>query len=253
MNQDRRNQIVELINRQRTVKNNELIERFGISIETVRRDLEYLERQGYLQRVYGGAVLKTPLGNEPAYTSRAQENSAEKDAIAQAAAQLVSAEDTIFLDVGTTVLTMAQNLRPGGPFTAFTNSLRTAIALSQAPECTVILPGGQLRGGELALSGFPAEENMQHFNISKAFIGAAGITEGGITDFHLGEANLRRQVIRNADQVILLADSSKFGVRAMNNVCALSEIDLVVTDSKAPARSIRQLEQAAIRVIQAKV
>lgn len=253
MNQDRRNEIVELINKQRTVKNTELIERFGISIETVRRDLEYLEQQGYLKRVYGGAVVRTPLGNEPEYNSRAQENSAEKEAIARAAAQLVNADETIFLDVGTTVLSMAQHIRTGGPFTVFTNSIRTAIALSQNSDCSVILPGGQVRAGELALSGFPAEDNMQHFNISKAFIGAAGITESGITDFHLGEANLRRQVIRNASQVIVLADSSKFGVRAMSNICPLSGVDIVVTDNKAPAKFVRQLEQSGIRVILAKV
>ena len=250
MNQDRRNEIVELINKQRTVKNNELMERFDISIETVRRDLEYLERQGYLQRVYGGAVVKTSLGSEPAYNSRAQENSAEKASIAQAAAQLVEAGDTIFLDVGTTILDMAQNIRAGGPITAFTNALRTAIALSQIPECTVILPGGQLRSGELALSGFPAEENMAHFNVRKAFLGAAGISEAGVTDFHTAEANLRRQVVHNADQVIVLADFSKFGIRAVNNVCPLSSVDIVVTDSKTPAVFVRQLEQAGVRVIQ---
>ena len=253
MNQDRRNEIVELINKQRTVKNTELIERFGISIETVRRDLEYLEQQGYLKRVYGGAVVRAQLGNEPEYNSRAQENSVEKEAIARAAAQLVSSDETIFLDVGTTLLSMAQHIRTDGPFTVFTNSIRTAIALSQNADCSVILPGGQMRPGELALSGFPAEDNMQHFNISKAFIGAAGITESGITDFHLGEANLRRQLIRNAGQVIVLADSSKFGVRAMSNICPLSSVDIVVTDSKVPAKFIRQLEQAGVRVILAKV
>lgn len=253
MNHDRRNQIVELINKQRTVKNSELIDRFGISIETVRRDLEYLEQQGYLKRVYGGAVVRTPLGNEPEYNSRARENSNRKEAIAAAAAQLISPDETIFLDVGTTLLTMAQHIRSGFPFTVFTNSIRTAISLSQLPDCSVILPGGQMRSGELALSGFPAEENMQHFNISKAFIGVAGITESGITDYHLGEASLRRQVIRNANQVIVLADSSKFGVRAMNNVCSLADVDIVVTDSQVPAKYVRQLEQAGIHVILAKV
>lgn len=78
MNQERRNQIVELINQKRTIKNTELIERFGISIETVRRDLEYLENQGCLQRVYGGAVLKTSLGSEPEYNSRSKDHADEK-------------------------------------------------------------------------------------------------------------------------------------------------------------------------------
>ena len=252
MKQDRRNAIVELINRQQTVKNSELMEKFDISIETVRRDLEYLERQGYLQRVYGGAVVKAFLSNEPEYNIRTQENSAEKEVIAKAAARLVEAGDTIFLDLGTTILSMVQYIKAGGPITAFTNALRTAIALSQIQDCTVILPGGQLRSGELSLSGFPAEDNLSNFNIHKVFIGAAGISEAGITDFHTAEANLRRQAIRNADQVIVLADCSKFGVRAVNNVCSLSDIDIVITDAKTPASFVNQLEQAGIKVIQVK-
>ena len=126
MNQERRNQIVELINQKRTIKNTELMERFGISIETVRRDLEYLEHQGCLQRVYGGAVLKTSLGSEPEYNSRSKDHADEKNAIAAAAARLVEPGDSVFLGVGTTVQAMAQYLKNIPNLTAFTNSLRTA-------------------------------------------------------------------------------------------------------------------------------
>jgi DeoR/GlpR family transcriptional regulator of sugar metabolism len=136
--------------------------------------------------------------------------------------------------------------------TVFTNALRTAVELSDIPGCTVILPGGQLRAKELTLSGFPAEENFAHFNVDKAFIGIGGITESGVTDFHIGEARLHRQLIENARQAVVLADSSKLGIRAMNNVCGLQEIDAVVTDSKAPRQIVRALEQAGVRVILAK-
>lgn len=139
MNQERRNQIVELINQKRTIKNTELIERFGISIETVRRDLEYLENQGCLQRVYGGAVLKTSLGSEPEYNSRSKDHADEKNVIAAAAARLVEPGDSIFLGVGTTVQAMAQYLKNIPNLTAFTNSLRTAVALSELAECSVVL------------------------------------------------------------------------------------------------------------------
>ena len=252
MKLDRRNQIIDMITQQRTVKNTELMERFDISIETVRRDLEYLEQQGYLRRVYGGAVANVALGSEPEYASRAQTWHQEKNAIAAEAAGLITPGDSVYLGVGTTVQAMAQYMRNIGELTVFTNALRTAVELSEAPGCSVVLSGGQLRAKELTLSGFPAEENMGNFNVDKAFIGIGGITEAGVTDFHIGEARLHRQLIQNARQAVVLADSSKLGLRAMNNVCPLEDIDVVITDSKAPRQIVRALEQAGVRVILAK-
>lgn len=252
MKLERRSQIVELINRQKTVSNGELMETFGISIETVRRDLDYLQQQGVLRKVYGGAVANISLGTEPEYASRSQANHEEKNAIAKEAASLISPGDTVFLGVGTTVQAMVQYMKNIRPLTVFTNALRTAVELSDIPECTVILPGGQLRSKELTLSGFPAEENLLHFNVDKAFIGIGGITEEGITDFHIGEARLHRQLAQNARQSVALADSTKIGVRAMNNVCTLKEVSLVITDFNASKQAVKSLEKAGVKVIVAK-
>ena len=252
MKLERRSQIADLIQKQRTVNNAELMERFGISIETVRRDLDYLEQQGVLRKVYGGAVVNVSLNAEPEYASRSQMNSHEKNAIAQEAAKLIHPGDTVFLGVGTTVQAMVQYIKNIGQLTVFTNALRTAVELSEISGCTVILPGGQLRAKELTLSGFPAEENLLHFNVDKAFIGIGGITESGITDFHIGEAQLHRQLVMNARQSIALADSSKLGIRALNNVCTLEQIDIIVTDSNARKQSVKALESAGAKVIIAK-
>lgn len=253
MKLDRRNQIVDLITQQRTVKNSDLMERFDISIETVRRDLEYLEQQGYLRRVYGGAVVNVSLNSEPEYASRAKALYREKAAIALEAAKLVEADDSIYMGVGTTVQAMTQYLNGKGNLTVFTNALRTAVEVSEVPGCTVILPGGQVRPKELTLSGFPSEENFSSFNVDKAFIGIGGITESGITDFHIGEAHLHRQLIHNARQSIVLADSGKLGLRAVVNVSPLDRIDMVITDDKAPRQIVRALEQAGVRVIIARL
>lgn len=249
MNFDRRQQIIDLISQKRTVKNGELMERFDISIETVRRDLEYLEKQGYLRRVYGGAVLNTTLGREPEYDSRSKEHFEEKCAIAAAAVKLIGPEESVFLGVGTTVQAMAKYMKNLSGVTVFTNALRTAIVLSETTECAVILPGGELRRKELTLSGFPAEDNFAHFNVNKAFIGIGGITGAGITDFHVGEAQLHRRMINNARQSIVLADSSKLGIRAMTNVCTLQEVDIVITDNRASMTIIKELEQTGVEVI----
>lgn len=252
MKLDRRNQIIDMINRQRTVKNSELMERFGISIETVRRDLEYLENQGYLRRVYGGAVVNLSLSSEPEYASRSQARSEEKLAIAAEAARLVQDHDSIYMGVGTTVQAMARFLRNVQELTVFTNALRTAVELSELPGCTVILSGGRVRPKELAVSGFPAEENLSRFNVDKAFIGIGGITEAGVTDFHMDEASIHRQLIANARQAIILADSDKLGTRAVVNVCSLEQVDMIITDSGAPKHLVKELEQAGVRVVIAK-
>lgn len=249
MKLERRGQIVKLINRQKTVTNTELMERFGISIETVRRDLDYLEQQGILRKVYGGAVVNVSLNSEPEYASRSRANYEEKNAIAREAAKLICPGDTVFLGVGTTVQAMVQYMKNIGQLTVFTNALRTAVELMEIPDCTVILPGGQLRAKELTLSGFPAEENLLNFNVDKAFIGIGGVTEDGVTDFHIGEARLHRQLVLNARQSVALADSTKLGVRAMNNVCTLEQIDLVVTDRNADHRKVNALKKAGAKII----
>ena len=249
MKLERRSQITELINRQKTVTNAELMERFGISIETVRRDLDDLERQGILRKVYGGAVVNVSLNSEPEYASRLRTNYEEKNAIAREAAKLICPGDTVFLGVGTTVQAMVPYMKNIGQLTVFTNALRTAVELMEIPDCTVILPGGQLRAKELTLSGFPAEDNFLNFNVDKAFIGIGGVTQEGITDFHTGEARLHRQLVLNARQSVALADSTKLGIRAMNNVCTLEQIDLVVTDGNADQRTVKALKKAGVKII----
>ena len=247
MNQARRNKIVEFLDEKGAITNAEIIETFGVSIETVRRDLDYLEKRGLLERVYGGATKRRFMNVEPNYVSREKKNETEKIAIAKEAEKYVSQGDAVFFDLGTTVLYIADgvaNMR----INAFTNSLRTAIAISEKGG-KVNIPGGELRCGEYALSGSIAEENMKRFNIDKAFIGVGGITENAITDFIPDEACLRKQIIENADKVIAVCDYSKFGVRAMCNVCKITDIDVLITDDKAPKKILKEIEKQGVKVI----
>lgn len=252
MNQERRNQIIRMVNENQVVKNNELMERFGISIETVRRDLKYLEKQGHLQCVYGGAVLKQPSARGPAPLPNASKNVEEKEAIARAAAGLVESGETIYLEEGSTVLAMTKYLREVVPVTVITNSLRIAMVLSEIPGCTVILPGGKVEPKSLELIGLQSEENLGMFNIDKAFIGACGITETHFTDAPIERGYIRRRVIKDSMQAIVLADHSKFGVRGAVNYASIDELDVVVTDDETPETYIRRLENAGIRVVVAK-
>ena len=248
MNQDRRSQIVELINTNGTVKNEELMQKFGISIETVRRDLDYLEKQGFLEKVYGGAVKKTLLSIEPSYINRENVNPQEKRAIAYEAEKWISDGESIFFDLGTTVLFLAQQLGTEKKINAFTNAVRTAVELCEK-GCNVVIPGGKMRAKELSVSGTLSQETMCKFNVDTAFIGVGGITSEGISDYIPEEASLRRQIIKNASRVIVLADYSKFGVRSLCNVCDAEDIDILITDKKAPKQILKELEKKGIRVI----
>lgn len=248
MNQERRNQIVEILNSNQTISNGEIMERFNVSIETVRRDLAFLEERGLCKRVYGGAVKKQFLNVEPEYSNREKENAAEKQKIAQEAEKFIADNDTVFFDLGTTVRMLASTLNENKRITAFTNALRTAITLSDKGS-KVIVPSGQLRGGEYALSGVYTENVMKNFNIDKAFIGVGGISEAGLTDFIMDEARFRSQIINNANKVIALADYSKFGVRAMCKVCDVKDIDVLITDEKAPAEILKAIEKKGVQVI----
>lgn len=251
MNQKRRSQIAQMLDEQQAITNKEIMERFDISIETVRRDLHYLENQGLLTRVYGGAVRKEVVRAETLYSGRERENSAEKQLIAGAAEKFIETDDIVFFDLGTTVELVAKKLDKSKNIYAITNAIRTAVTLTE--RCAeVILTGGRIRPEELSLSGTLAETSINKFNINTAIIGAAGITENGISDFITDEAGIRSKAIQSADKVIVLADFTKFGVRAMCRVCPLQDIDIIITDDKAPKKILRAIEKQGVQVIVAK-
>ena len=171
MMHDRRNKIVQMISSTRMVKVSELIKTFNVSIETIRRDLEYLEDRGYLRRVYGGAVVKSMYGLEPDYSSREIKNYPEKVAIGQKAVELVDDGDTLVIDIGTTTLEFARALIGKKKITVITNAIKIAAALVDDENIRVIMLGGDVRKGELSTSGFLSENNMSLFNVDKVFLG----------------------------------------------------------------------------------
>ncbi len=246
MKLERRDQIAALISRNRTVTNAELMERFGISIETVRRDLSTLERQGVLERVYGGAVRREANPQEPGYGVREREHTGEKLAIARFAETLIARNDTVYFDNGTSVLLLARQMRGEKKITAFTNALRTAAVLADKAE--VILLGGPLKPGELCVSGDAAREQLARYNIDKAVIGVGGVSADGLTDFLYPEITLREQVIKSARQVIALADYSKFSMHAVYNLCPITDIDILITDDAAPQDVLEQIRDRGVQV-----
>lgn len=232
----------------------ELADEFGVSEMTIRRDLETLEADGLARRVRGGAISVVSRSYEPPLAVRASTNSAAKTAIGIAAAALVNDGDTVIIDVGTTTLELARALHGHRGLTVVTASLPIAVELGNDPDIRVIVTGGQVRNGELSLTGGIAEDAFRALNCDLAFIGVAGIcATPGLTEYNQGDARVKRAAIAAARRSVVLADSSKLGRVAFATVAPLSAIDAVVTEAPAARQPVSELAAAGAEVIEAKV
>lgn len=247
---ERRNKILQLLSQDRMIKVKDLIRMFDVSLETIRRDLEYLEKNGYINRIHGGAVAKHMSGREPEYSLREIKNYEQKRGIARAAVDLVEDGNTLAIDIGTTCLEFAKCLKGMKKVTVLTNAIPIAVELADDPDMRVIMLGGNVRGGDYATSGFLPEENMRRFNVDKFFIGIGGLTlESGFTDYIVEEANLRRHIIARSQASIALVDYSKFGVTAMNTVCDIEDMNIMVTDRLADKLMLAKIRERGVKVI----
>lgn len=249
MKLERKDEIIRLITENRVAKANELAEYFHVSMETIRRDLSQLEKEGFLRRTHGGAVLNTSGGMEPTFYHREVSNYEEKLLIARKAAELVEDGDTIIIDIGTTTIEFARFLK-GKKVTVFTNSLKIAVELMDDAQISVILFGGFVRADEGTTSGHWAEEMSDQFWVDKLFLGVGSMEPDiGIMDFHIEETNLRRHWLAHSRKVIALADHSKFGWKALNAVCRTEELDILVTDEETDKRTIKEIRERGVQVL----
>jgi DeoR/GlpR family transcriptional regulator of sugar metabolism len=230
----------------------DLAGKFGVSEMTIRRDLEVLEAEGLARRVRGGAISVVSRSYEPPFAVRTTTSSAAKTAIGAAAAALVNTGDTVIIDVGTTALELARALHGARNLTVVTASLPVAIELGNEPDIRVVVTGGQVRNGELSLTGGMAEDAFGEMNCDLAFIGVAGICAvPGLTEYNPQDARVKRAAISAARRTIVLADRSKLGRVTFSTVAPLSDVDTLVTDAPVDAAQAADLAAAGVEVIQA--
>jgi DeoR/GlpR family transcriptional regulator of sugar metabolism len=220
----------------------------GVSTMTIRRDLEYLEKAGKITRTHGGAVANSDVATggdeeESIFDRRLLKNAGSKEAIARVAATLVASAQSIGLDVGTTVLTAAQQLAGRNDVRFFTNNVRAALALAGTGS-PVYLLGGEVRAPELSVVGSAAIQLVGSYFLDWLFLGAAGIDENGLYDFSPEDSEVKRAFIDSADRVALLCDSTKFDRRAVTRICDLGVVDVLVTD-QAPGPGLAAALRAA--------
>jgi DeoR/GlpR family transcriptional regulator of sugar metabolism len=251
---ERQKEIAALVERHGLVRTVELSESLRVTLSTVRRDLELLEREGLLRRVHGGAVSVRGRSYESPFPARSVSNIDGKRAIARAAAGLVTEGASLALDVGSTVLQLALELKGHRRLTIVTNNLRAAVELAEEPSHRVLLTGGLLRPGELSVVGHLAERVFTEFFVDWLFLGAAGIAgREGITDFNIEEALVKKSMLVQAKERVLLVDQTKFERVVLTQVCALAQIGRLVTDGTPPPELRRALAEAGVEIIVARV
>jgi DeoR/GlpR family transcriptional regulator of sugar metabolism len=224
--------------------------RFGVSEETIRRDIKRLAEEGLAEAVFGGAVLK-PSAHLAAFLlpvgKRHLVEEGAKDAIGLAAAELVSPGDVLVIDAGTTTLAMARHLVRHANLTVITNSLPVAQVCAEIPSCSTYVVGGKIAPGSLSTIGPEAERDLMQFTADWAFLGAAAIdVDGGFTSADPYEAQVKRAMIKAARKAVVLADHTKFGTRRFAAFARAGDIARVITTGACPAEARAWLEAAGV-------
>ena len=248
----RREMILAQIERSGGVRVSELTELFSVSDMTVRRDLEHLEAHGWLRKVHGGAVLASSSAEEPGFEAKRGWEQPAKRAIAARAATLVEPRSAIGLSAGTTTWMLARNLQNRAAehgqsgLSVVTNSTTVADMLAaggRPGEIGVVLTGG-VRTRSAALVGPIADRAIGSLHVDRLFLGVHGMdAAAGFTTPNLAEAHTNEALIASARQVVVLADSTKWGTVGLADFGPLSVADVLVTDDGIPAQARRVLEE----------
>lgn len=229
---ERHQKIVDLVNLRSSIRVSELSEIFSVTDETIRRDLEKLEKENKLRRSHGGAVSIEEKESEVDFLEREITNVLEKKVIAREAVKQVEDGDRIILDASTTAWYMSKIL-PNIPLTVITNSIKVAIELSKKEKIQVISTGGLLLPKSLSYVGPLAERSLENYHVNKTFLSCKGIDlNSGLSDSNESQALLKRKMIERSDKTILMVDSSKFGYREFSHISSISDISHIIVDDK---------------------
>ena len=251
LNLHRREHILRKLSVEHRVSVMDMAETLNVSDETIRRDLKNLASEGLLRRVHGGAVPLAPIHDQP-IDERWRKRSKEKGAIARLALEQISDETVIFLDTGSTTLTLARQLAGFGNLKLYTNSLKIAQAARSHHGVTVHLTPGQLRKVELDLVGYDTVSYIQQFCFDIAFMGIAAIDlERGLMDYEEDEARIRQALLGSSRLRVFLADRSKFGKTGNVRTARFSDVDQIVTDSEPAKEFVDRMKQSSTDLLHA--
>ena len=250
----RQHEIMKLLMLRQTIKTEDLVEEMGVSIETIRRDINDLVRQGLVAKMYGGIrVVQNDMRItvQESWTKRMETCHDEKVAIASRALELVPDNATIALDTGTTVYEFSRLLGGRKNLTVITNSLNIAGELSQNTQHTIYSVGGMLNRGEIVTVGTFACGFLDNFASIDLFVCSAdGLTpENGVTEFVESMVDIKRRMSAISDRILLLADHGKFGKKSLFKSIATEDIDVIVTDARTPAAALEPFREYPMEIL----
>ncbi len=221
---------------------------FGVSTETIRRDLDELSQQGMLSRTYGGAAAR-PFGAEPALSERYKEFVEERERVGALAARAIKPGQVLMIDAGSTTLHFARRLSAElRDLTVITNSFGIASVLSTNQSITVVVCPGRFDPREGSVFGSDSESFLQRFNANIAVVSCSGLTADGPNDVNPNAAAIKRAMLSRAEANMLLCDHSKFDLLTLENVCPLERIKLIVADRAPTGELARAIKRADLPV-----
>jgi len=249
----RRERIQEYLALNKIARTVDLCNMLDASEATVRRDLEWLEQDGFLERTHGGAILNQRMVFEPEYRQRAQHHPEEKRRIGAIAAALIKDGDIVFINSGTTTTQVIHRIRSEADITVFTNNLNAALEMGE-PGFHHYLLGGEYQYRSKSVAGRFVMENLKQVYANMAIFGVDGISlKHGCTVPTNGEAEIVRQMIeRTMGKIIVVADHSKWGVVSNFQIATITEIDILVTDDALDQSALDSLAAHSVETLIAK-
>ena len=240
--------LLAAVQRQGSVTVEHLAEKLGVTLQTVRRDVQRLADEELLTRFHGGVRVPSSTVENIAHQQRETLHAAGKNRIAKAVAAAVPSDCSLILNIGTTTEAIARGLLHHSGLRVITNNLNVATILSVNPKCEVIVVGGVVRGRDQGIVGEAAVDFIRQFKVDIAIIGISGIeADGSLRDYDFREVKVSQTIISHAREVWLAADSSKFNRPAMVEVAHLNQIDRLFTDAPPPEPFPALLAEAQVR------
>ena len=245
MNNPRQLQLLEEVRQRQSATVEQLADTLGVTLQTVRRDVQRLAEQGLVMRFHGGVRMPNSTVENLAHTQRETLHAEGKARIARAVAAQVPHGCSLILNIGTTTEAIARALLHHRGLRVLTNNLNVAAILSGNPDCEVIVAGGVVRPRDRGIVGEAAVDFIRQFRVDIALIGISGIEpDGSLRDYDMREVKVAQTIIEHAREVWLAADHSKFNRPAMVQLATLEQIDRLFTDA-APPEPFPSLLQAA--------
>ena len=246
----RRKHILEHIRKDGFVKVSELADALGVTQTTIRKDLKFLEAQGVLQRAHGSAISPSQQIMDINLSAKKLINFEAKQKIAQKAASLIEADDSILIASGSTITLFAEALKPKGRLNVVSISVNISAQLGDVPGITVMQVGGILYTNTFSVLGAEASNTIENLFCSKVFFGVDGIDlEYGLTCGTGEEARITKKMMQSSQTKIVLCDSSKIGQRGLARICEVEEIDILITDSGISEEARQRIEKLGIKLI----